>query len=298
MADHWVVDTTGLTKTYGAVEALRGLDLRVPHGSICGLLGRNGAGKTTTFKILVGLAHASGGRAAVCGLDAGDPAASVAIRQRTAFVGEDKALYDTMTVDEMIRFTAAFHPRWSRELENRYRRAFGLPGERRVKTLSRGTRTKLALLLAFCRGAELLLLDEPTSGLDPAAAEDVLQALVSHVASGGGTVLLSSHQVVDVEQIADRVAIVDRGQTRLQEALDDLRDSARRIQIVFAGDAPDLAFTTPGITRIRREGRALSVLAVAHADDIAAEARRHGPVSVSLTPVPLKELFLEMVTEA
>ena len=296
MTDPWAIDTAGLTKRYVEVTALRGLDLQVPAGSICGLLGRNGAGKTTTLKILLGLTHADGGRASVLGLDVA--ADGVAIRRRTAFVSEDKDLYDTMTVDEMVRFTARFYPRWSPDLEARYRRAFGLPGERPVKALSRGMRTKLALLLAFCRGAELLVLDEPTAGLDPAAAEDVLQALVSHVAIGSGTVLLSSHQVAEIEQIADRVAIVDRGRMVLQGALDDLRDSVRRLQLVFDGAAPEAMFRTPGVVRVRREGRVLTVLATANADALLAEAHTLAPRSIDATPVPLKDLFLDLVAEA
>src|SRR5204862_749352 len=137
--------------------------------------------------------------------------ASVEIRRRTGFVSDDKDLYDYMDVEEMIRFTAAFFPRWRADLEQRYLRRFELPADRKVKALSRGMRTKLALLLALCRGAELLVLDEPTAGLDPAVTEEVLQALVSHAGREEMTVFFSSHQIAEVDQIADRIAIVDRG---------------------------------------------------------------------------------------
>jgi ABC-2 type transport system ATP-binding protein len=166
------------------------------------------------------------------------PAGSAEVRRRTGFVSEEKDLYDFMTVAEMIRFTAPFFPRWRADLEQRYLRKFELPADRKVKALSRGTRTKLALLLALCRGAELLILDEPTSGLDPAMAEEVLQALVAHVASEEMTVFFSSHQIAEVDQIADHVAIIDRGKTAVTGALDDLRERYQRVQLVFDGDAP------------------------------------------------------------
>src|SRR5206468_8101385 len=124
---------------------------------------------------------------------------------------------------------------WRRDLEARYRVKFGLPPERGFKALSRGTRTKLLLLLALCRGAELLILDEPTSGLDPAMTEEVLQAIVGHVAGEQLTVFFSSHQIADVDQIADRIAIIDRGRVAVSGALEDLRENYRRIQFVFAG---------------------------------------------------------------
>jgi len=295
VADQLVIEAAGLRKHYGQVEALRGLDLRVPAGSICGFLGRNGAGKTTALKVLLGMARPTSGEARVFGLPAQDEGASVEIRRRTGFVSDEKDLYDYMTVAEMIRFTAPFFPRWSADLEARYLRRFELPPDRRVKALSRGMRTKLALLLALCRGAELLVLDEPTSGLDPAMTEEVLQALVAHAAGEEMTVFFSSHQIAEVEQIADRVVIIDRGRAVISGALDDLKESFRRVQLVFDRDAPDATFRAAGVARVRRKGRVLSVLSSAGAQDIVNEAHGLNPLSVEVAPVTLKEIFLETV---
>jgi ABC-2 type transport system ATP-binding protein len=201
-----------------------------------------------------------------------------------------------MTVAEMIRFTAGFFPRWRTDLETRYLRRFELPADRKVKALSRGMRTKLALLLSLSRGAELLVLDEPTAGLDPAMTEEVLQALVGQAASEGMTIFFSSHQIAEVEQIADSVAIIDRGRTVVAGALDDLRENFRRVQLVFDGEAPDAAFHAPGVTRVRRSGRVLTVLSTAGAQPILDRARALNPVSMDVVPVTLKEIFLESVT--
>jgi ABC-2 type transport system ATP-binding protein len=296
VADTFVIETADLRKHYDGVEAVRGLDLQVPAGSIYGFLGRNGAGKTTTIKMLLGMARPTSGQARVFALSADDREASVEIRRRTGFVSEDKDLIEYMTVEEIIRFAAAFYPRWRHDLEQRYLCRFDLPPARKIKVLSRGMRTKLALLLALARGARLLVLDEPTAGLDPAAAEDVLQALVAHVAGEEMTVFFSSHQIAEVDQIADRVAIMDRGRVLVAAALDDLRDNYRRIQLVFAGDAPDVRFRAPGVARVDRTGRVLTVLASAGAEPILDEARALGPVSVDVTPVTLKEVFLATVT--
>ena len=295
MADPFVIETRALCKQYGTVEALAGLDLRVPGGAIHGFLGRNGTGKTTTIKILLGMTRPTRGEGRVFGLSAADRTSSVAIRRRTAFVSEEKDLYDYMTVAEIIRFTAGFYPRWRRDLEQRYVESFELPKERKIRTLSRGTRTKLALLLALCRSAELLVLDEPTSGLDPAAAEHVLQTLVGSVAAGDTTIFFSSHQIGEVEQIADRITVIDRGRSVVAGPLDQLRDRFRRIQLVFDGDAPELRLRVPGIERIRRRGRVLEMLSSAGADQAVAEARALNPVSIDVLPLTLKEIFLEMV---
>ena len=264
MADPLVIETSDLRKNYERVEAVRGLSLQVPAGAIFGFLGRNGAGKTTTIKVLLGMSRPTSGQARVFGLPADAPEASVDIRRRTGFVSEDKGLYDYMTVDEMIRVTAPFFPRWRADLQQRYLRTFELPPDRKVKALSRGMRTKLALLLVLCRGADLLVLDEPTSGLDPAMTEEVLQALVAHVAGERMTVFFSSHQIAEVDQIADHIAIVDRGRVVVSGELDDLR-------------------------------RVLTVLSSAGADPIVEEVRALNPVSVDVVPVTLKEIFLETV---
>jgi ABC-2 type transport system ATP-binding protein len=231
----------------------------------------------------------------VFGLDSDDPRAGVEIRRRTGFVSEDKDLYDYMTVEGMLRFTASFYPRSRTDLEKQYLRSFELPADRSVKALSRGMRTKLAMMLALCRGADLLILDEPTSGLDPAAIEEVLHAIVAHVAREEMTVFFSSHQIAEVDQIADRIAIIDRGRTIVTGALDDLRERFRRIELVFSGDAPEPAFRSPGVERVRRHGRMLSVLSSAGAEQIVGEARALNPVSVDVVPVTLKEIFLESV---
>jgi ABC-2 type transport system ATP-binding protein len=151
------------------------------------------------------------------------------------------------------------------------------------------------LLLALSTGAELLILDEPMSGLDPAAIEQVLKIIVQQAGRDGTTVLFSSHQLADVEQIADHIAIVDGGRVVVEGALDDLRDEYRRIQVVFDGAAPDARFSSRGVVRQRRDGRVLSVLCRAAEADVVAEARALNPQAVEVLPVNLKEIFLETV---
>jgi len=290
-----VIETAGLWKVYDDVEALRGLDLRVPQGSIFGFLGRNGAGKTTTIKVLLGMARPTRGDARVFGQSPFDAQSGVDIRSRVAFVSDEKDLYDYMTVGEIIAFTRSFYPRWRSDLEQQYLRKFDLTPGRVIKGLSRGTRTKVALLLALCRGAELLMLDEPTSGLDPAMAEDVLQSLVGHVGREASTVFFSSHQLSEVEQIADHVAIIDRGQTVVAGPLDELRAQYQRIQLVFEGEAPEIRVHSPGTHRVRRQGRVLTILSAGGGTAVLDEVRGYRPTSIDVTPVTLKDIFLESV---
>ena len=294
MSERPVIETTGLWKRYEDVEALRGLDLQVPSGSIFGFLGKNGAGKTTTIKVLLGMARPSQGEARVFGHSASGHD-GIEVRRRTAFVSDEKDLYDYMTVGEIVAFTRSFYPGWRADLEQQFLRKFDLPTGRSIKELSRGMRTKLSMLLALSRGAELLMLDEPTSGLDPAMAEEMLQALVGHVAAEGSTVFFSSHQFAEVEQIADHIAIIDHGQTVVSGALDDLRAQYRRIRLVFEGEAPEFKVHAPGTHRVRRQGRVITVLSSSGGDAVINELRGYRPSSFDVTPVSLKDIFLESV---
>jgi ABC-2 type transport system ATP-binding protein len=290
-----VIQAQALRKRYKDVEALRRIDLDVPPGSICGFLGRNGAGKTTTLRILLGMARPDSGSAQIFGLPVTDPDASVRIRQRIGFVPERKDLYGYMRVGEMIRFTRGLFPKWRADLERRYIDRFELNLDQKIQTLSRGSMTRLALMLALCRGADLLILDEPTEGLDPAMVEEVLEAIVSLVAEQGATVFFSSHQLHEVEQIADRVCLIHRGETLFSQPLEELKAKARRITAVFDGNAAQAAQQVASLGPVRQEGRAVSVLVYSEPEGAVARVRALDPLSLDVRPVGLKELFLESV---
>ena len=201
-----VIETIELKKNYGSHEAVRGLNLSVHPGSVCAFLGQNGAGKSSTIKMLLGMIHPTSGKGSIFGHNIGKERESLLIRQKTAFVAEDKRLYDYMTVSQIVHFTKSFFPKWDHALEAHLVERFELPRDRKIRQLSKGMRTKLALLLGFARGCELLILDEPTEGLDPVAIEDVLQIVVS-LAAQGTTIFFSSHQIAEVEQV-DRKSVV------------------------------------------------------------------------------------------
>lgn len=296
MSGSSAIEMREIVKHFGKTPALRGLSLTVPSGSICGFLGRNGAGKTTAIKILLNMVRAESGHAHVLGLDGADPQQSIIIRQRSAYVSDSKELYPYMTAAELIRFTRSFFPKWRTDLEADYARRLAVPLDRKLGKLSRGTKTNVMLLLALCRGAELLLLDEPTEGLDPVAREELLQMLASLTAESGATVFFSSHDLSEVEQIADRVCIIDEGRTLVEDCLDDLRDQYRRVRVVFAGEPARELVSWPGLQQARVDGPVLSGLLTRDAEHFAAQARGGSGVrSVDLQHVTLKEIFFNSI---
>jgi ABC-2 type transport system ATP-binding protein len=296
MTNELVIQTERLGKSYGRVEALKELNLSIrPHG-ITAFLGLNGAGKSTTIKILLGMMRPSSGDGTILGQRISDPIESVRIRTKVAYVSENKRLYDYMTVDQIIRFTSAFYPDWRPSEEQKLLRQFGLPLDRKVKSLSKGMRTKLGLLMAFARQPELLILDEPSEGLDPVGIEELLEILVARC-SEGTTVFFSSHQIAEVERIADQICILHAGRLVLDSSVDDLRQSYRRIDLVFPSIPAEHDFRIPGIEDVRTRGHQMSVLASRNAESVVARAHDFQATSIDISPVALRDVFLQKVKE-
>lgn len=291
----FVIEMNGIRKSFQGRPALDGLDLRVEPGSIFGFLGRNGAGKTTTIQILMGMRKAYAGEARLFGQPVHGPTTEASLRRRIGFVSEEKGLYPYMTVEQMIRFTRPFFSKWRDDLERRYLRIFDLPAHRKIPDLSKGMRSKLMLLLAICHSAELLILDEPTEGLDPLATEEVLRELVTLSAAEGTAIFFSSHQLGEVEQIADHVAIIDRGRTIVAGALDDLKLRYQRLQVVLQKVPAEPIHWADGAEHVHQDGRTVSILASRNVDAIVEQARSLPGASVEKHPVTLKEIFLEHV---
>lgn len=286
------IQTWELTKKLGHIVAVRRLNLCVPLGSISGFLGQNGAGKSTTLKMLMGAVRPSDGSGQIFGLTIEDPVQSVEIRKRVAFVGEEKRLYDYMTVEQIIRFTKSFFPKWRTDIEQKFLREFPLPFDRKIKKLSKGMRTQLALLLGIARGPEMLVLDEPSEGLDPVAIETLLQ-LLRYMAADGVTIFFSSHQLADVEQIADHIFIIDRGELLLSSSVNRLKNECRRIQAVFENPVQEEELSMEGVRGIQAEGKVFSLFVSENLDRILERIRARRATQVEVLPMSLKEIFLQ-----
>jgi ABC-2 type transport system ATP-binding protein len=288
------IEVDALARHYGAVVAVNAIRFGVERGRITGFLGCNGAGKSTTIKMLLGMIAPTSGAGRVLGHAIDDPAASLEIRRQVAYVGEDKGLYGYMAVGELIRFTRSFYADWDPALERRLLAQYALPLDRKVKALSKGMRTKLALLLALARRPALVILDEPTEGLDPVSIEQLLAELAGR-GGDGTTIFFSSHQLNEVERIADDIVMIDRGTIVLDTSLDDLREHYRAVTIGFASEPSQAAFQMPGVRRVQVHGRQVTVMASANAEAVVQRARSLGATSVQVASVTLREVFLEQV---
>lgn len=281
------IDVRKLKKSYGPDE----LTFSVPRGAICGFLGPNGAGKTTTLRILTGLAHSESGAAYVLGVPAGT---THDIFRRVAFVPEVKDLYPFARAGEMIRLTRGFYPDWDHELERRLTGEFEIPLRMPCRKLSKGVRTKLALLVAVCRRAELLVLDEPTDGLDPMGIEQALRLLVGLGGERGATVFFSSHQLSEVERIADHLVMIQRGRCVVEGSFDEIRQQCRRVRCVV--ETADAALPPP-VAQWQREGRFLTGFSPHDTGTLTSQLAGFGIEVLESEPATLKEIFFEQMEQ-
>jgi ABC-2 type transport system ATP-binding protein len=291
-----VIRMTGVTKRFGAQLALDRLSLEVPPGVVCALLGENGAGKTTSIRLLLGLATADEGELKVLGLDSARQ--GQAVRRRVGYVSERPTLYEWMTTSEIGWFTAGFYGSGFLERYLRLAAEYQLPLKRKIKALSKGMRAKVSLALALAHEPELLILDEPTSGLDTLVRREFLEGMVD-IAAAGRTVLLSSHQIGEVERVADIVAILSAGRLLVVERLEDLKDQVRELSVTLAEQSSPLPAIEGKILRQRRHHNQHQILVRGASETSLAALRANGTVrELGIRTPSLEEIFVAYLEAA
>jgi len=225
-----VIRFDNVSRSFGHQVALQNVTFEVPSGVVFALLGENGAGKTTSIKSILGMCQPQQGQVTVLGLH--PMARGIDIRKQTGYVPEQASLYDWMTVSEAGWFAAGFYPEGYQVEYDRLANGFGLPMSQKIKNLSKGMRAKVILSLAMAHQPPLLILDEPTSGLDTLVRREFLESMVDMTAAGQ-TVFLSSHQIPEVERVADIVAILKAGRLLLVEELPLLKESCREVIVTY-----------------------------------------------------------------
>jgi ABC-2 type transport system ATP-binding protein len=286
----FAIKLEGVTKRY-RYFALDNIDLQVPAGEIMGLIGPNGAGKSTTIRILLGLVHQDSGNVRVLGHRM--PAEQIEAKWNIGFASEDMRLYGTMSLGWHMNFIRSVYPKWDVKYAQLLVKRFGLNVEQKIKGFSHGQRVKAMLLLVLARCPRLLVLDEPTTGLDPVARHEILRELTSVMKDEGRSILFSSHNTQDVEQISDRITFIDRG--RIIDSMDKetYLDRWRRLRLeVPAGiELPAL----PGIIDIRQDGRIAIATANDFVPDLANAYENTGARVQSIENMTLEEIFVAKV---
>jgi ABC-2 type transport system ATP-binding protein len=286
-----LIRVAGLTRRYGRLVALSGLDLEVLQGEVFGYLGPNGAGKTTTIRILLDLIRASDGTATIFGLDSRRD--GLKIRRRVGYLPGEMALYENLTGRQFLSYFASLRGgvewRYVEELAER----FSSDLRPRIRTLSHGNRQKLGLIQAFMHRPELVVLDEPTTGLDPLMQHE-FYSLIADARRAGQTVFLSSHVIPEIERTCDRVAILRTGKLVTVERISALKAKAiRHVEIRFARPVPADAFANlPGTRDLTVRDEILRCAVLGSMDQLVKAAARFEVIEINSEEPSLEELFL------
>lgn len=296
------IETRGLSRTFGSLDAVRGLDLQVPAGSIFALIGPNAAGKTTTIKMLMNLVRPTAGRASVLGVPVGSLAAKE--WQRIGYVSENQDLPDWMSPAQFLAYCRPFYPAWDDELCARLQASLGLTSRVPLKASSRGTRMKAALLSSLAYRPDLVVLDELFSGLDPVVREELVRALLEVPREREWTVLVSSHDVDEVERLADWVGFMAGGRLLFAEPVESLLNRFRLIEVVprdgTVRPVPSVLAALEGWLPRGTSGRTLRFVDNAHdpADAQARIASAFPDASVHVSRLGLRDIFITIAGAA
>lgn len=286
-----VISLENVSKRFGRTNALDQVTLRIPEGVVFALLGENGAGKTTMIRILTGFVKPDSGQASVLGHSC--IKSGLEIRQQIGYVSDAPALYEWMTAEEIGWFTSAFY---ESAFPNRYLEllaAFDVPCGVKLKNLSKGQRAKVALALATAHDPKLLILDEPTSGLDPMVRRQFLESMVDRAALGR-TVLLSSHQISEVERVADWVAILHQGHLKLVQPLETLKSSTSIVTATMDDASATTALPPGKVLTETQNGRQMRWIVQNLPEDWKStfSGENSGVADMESQPASLEEIFV------
>lgn len=284
------LEMSGVNKSYPHFE-LKELDLRLPKGTIMGFIGPNGSGKSTTIRILMGLIKADSGVVEVLGHHM--PLESAKAKWSIGFVSEDMRLFKDASIAWHMNYLQSIYPDWDDRYAKKLLKKFDLKAGQRIKGLSHGQRVKAGLLLMLARKPALLLLDEPTTGLDPVARHEVLNELMDVLLDENRSILFSSHNTQDIEQLSDQITFLDKGRIISSENKESYLEKWRRIRLELNNDTllPALA----GVVEQRRTGSMAVITAKAFNENMASTYEKCGARIQSIENMTLEEIFVSEV---
>ena len=283
-----MIQVKDLVKTFDGFRALDNANVTVPQGAIYGLVGPNGAGKTTLLRHLTGVYRPDSGTLSVDGWEVWE---NPAVKTRIASIPDDWYYFMQASIREMMRYYKGFYPQFNRERYEKLKSVFALSETQPIRRMSKGMQKQAAFWLAMCCMPDYLILDEPVDGLDPVMRRQVWGLIMQDVAERGTTVLVSSHNLRELEDVCDHVGIMNKGTVLLERSLSELQDNTVKLQVVFDGEAPELPAS---LTVLHRSavGRVHTIIFRGAQRDIEAALAQFKPVFLEAVPLTLEEIFI------
>ncbi len=278
-----MIELKHVTKTFGSFKALDDLTLTVPKGAVYGLVGPNGAGKSTAIRHLTGVYRPDSGTIAVNEQPVYE---NPAVKETIGYIPDDIFYFASATLEDMRKFYAGMYPKFDNALFERLKEIFRLPEKTPIRRYSKGMQKQAAFQLTLCCRPEVLVLDEPVDGLDPVMRRQVMSLILSDVAEHGTTVLISSHNLRELEDVCDHVGIMDHGKMLLEKSLADMQGATHKLQIV--GEIPEGL----DILHESSSGRLKTLVVRGQAWEIREKAEKAKPAYFDVLPLSLEEIFI------
>ena len=282
-----MIEVKQLVKTFDGFTALNGLDINVPDGAVYGLVGPNGSGKSTVIRHITGIYRQDSGEVLIDGEEVYE---NPALKGRIAYVPDEIFYYTQASITDMMRFYRSVYPRFSTERFEKLRDVFGLDLKRPMRRLSKGMQKQAAFWLALSTCPDYVVLDEPVDGLDPVMRRQVWSLLLSEVAEHGTTVLVSSHNLRELEDVCDHVGMLRKGEMLLERSLSELQDNIVKIQLAY-GDGGELP---EGLDLLHssQTGRLRQLILRGKAEELTARIAETKPLFLDVLPLSLEEIFI------
>jgi len=284
-----MIRVKNVIKKFGDFTALDDLNINVEKGSVYGLIGPNGAGKTTVLKILAGVYKKSAGEARI---DNKDVFENLEIKERLTFISDDLFFYPTYTIKDTAKHYAGLYKSWSWERFNSLNEIFKIDVNRKVRRLSKGMQKQVAFWLSISACPDIMLLDEPVDGLDPVMRRNVWRLMLSDVAERGTTVLVSSHNLRELEDVCDHVGIMHNGRVVLEKALDDVKGNTHKLQVAFEGEIKQELLDELKPVHKESFGSVNIFIVKGDAEGILETVKKYSPLICDILPLTLEEVFI------
>ena len=284
-----MIEIRDLVKTFDGFAALDGASLTVPQGAIYGLVGPNGAGKSTLLRHLTGVYRQDSGTVSVDGADVWE---NVAVKQRIASIPDDWHYFMQSSIRDMMKFYRGFYPQFNMERYEKLRGVFSLDEKQLIRRLSKGMQKQAAFWIAMCCMPDYLILDEPVDGLDPVMRRQVWSLILQDVAERGTTVLVSSHNLRELEDVCDHVGVMSRGKLLLEHSLSELQDYTVKLQLAFEGAELPALPQEIKVLHHAQTGRVHTLICRGSAEELEQQLAALHPIFIDAVPLSLEEIFI------
>lgn len=284
-----MIKICNLTKKFDNFTALDNMNMHVEKGCVYGLVGPNGAGKTTAIKHIAGVMMPDSGDVFISDSKVFE---NISVKQKMVYIPDDVFFFPSYTIKDMKNFYKSIYPLWNEERFSHLADVFGIDTNRRVQRLSKGMQKQVAFWLGICTMPEVMILDEPIDGLDPVMRRKVWSLILQDVAERGTTVLISSHNLRELEDVCDHVGIMHRGRVVLEKRLDDIKSDVHKLQVAFKDEISDELIRELAPMHISKYGSVTFMIVRGEREKIIEAAGRYSPVLLDILPLTLEEIFI------